>query len=204
MEQEFVIKGTIEGMVKILQIDFDMDYEEAKFFIYSLMNQVNLETVNRDELDLWYLSDKGKYSGQIFNTHFAINFTTAKKSLYHISYMFCVKYLFSRGIDLVLIGADLLYLVCTVIKKVKDVDYCVFARIIELNIGSKGKLFSMKDVVTANKDGKCDYQDEDWKCTYLAEDDNCTCNMEKIELAFADLAEQNIIKKVGDFWMLLQ
>lgn len=36
--QEIVIKGTVPGMIKILQNDFDMSYEEAKFFVYIMID----------------------------------------------------------------------------------------------------------------------------------------------------------------------
>ena len=105
---------------------------------------------------------------------------------------------------MVLIGADLVYLVATSIKKIKDTDYCVYARIVELCIGNKERFFDVSDIITANKEKKCDYLDENWQCTYLERDDECTCNEQKVRLAFANLEEQNIIKKVGERWMLVR
>lgn len=206
-EQEFVLRGNIEGMIKILQKDFNVPYDEAKFIVYSLLSQSDTKKLDKEELVLWYLADKekyNKYNEQIFNRHYAINFTMTKMTLFHMTYMFLVKYIFQRGIDFVLIGADLVYLIYSSIKKIKDTDYCVFSRIIELNIGIKGKFFSISDIVTANKDGKCDYQEDNWKCTYMAQNENCTCNEKKVELALKKLSEQNIIKPVGDYWILIQ
>ena len=194
-EQEFVIKGTVAGMIKILQEDFDMSYEEAKFFIYIMIDRASEEAVNavdKEELDKWYLmQESDKYAREIFNTHLVINFTTIKKSLCHVAYIFFVKYLFAKGIDLVLIGADLIYIVISAIQKIENTDYCIFARIVELCIGNKDSFFDIKDIVTANKDGKCDYQIEDWRCTYLHNSDNCTCNEQKVKLAFNNLEKQN-------------
>ena len=136
--QEFVIKGTVPGIIKILQNDFNMDNEEAKFFVYVMLDKPNKEvanTVNKEDLDNWYLCEEiDKYEGQIFNTHLVINFTILKKNLYHMVYIFLVKFFFSKGIDLVLIGADLVYLIATSIKKIQNTDYCIYARIIELCI----------------------------------------------------------------------
>ena len=206
--QEFVIKGTVSGMIKILENDFDMSYEEAKFFVYIMIDRPSGEeanTVDKDELDAWYLTEEtDKYKGQIFNTHLVINFTTLKKNLCPTAYTFFVKFFFAKGIDLVLIGADLVYLVAASIKKIKDTDYCVYARIVELCIGNKDRFFGVSDIVTGNKENKCDYQDENWQCTYLERDDACTCNEQKVRLAFVNLEEQNIIKKVGERWMLVR
>lgn len=206
--QEFVIKGTVPVMLKILKEDFEMSDEEAKFFIYILLERSGGETINtirKSELDDWYLTkQEDRYKGQIFETHFVINFSTLKKNLYHLVYNFLVKYLFSRGIDLVLIGADLVYLIAKSIERIKDTDYCIYSRIIELCMGSRDKFFDEKSIITANKDGKCDYQEDEWKCTYLLENDTCTCNEEKIRLALNNLEEQEIIKKIGERWLLVQ
>lgn len=206
--QEFVIKGTIPGMIKILQKDFDMSYEEAKFFVYVMLDRSSRETANavdKDELNAWYLTEEtDRYKGQIAHTHLVINFTTLKKNLCHSAYIFAVKFFFSRGIDLVLLGADLIYLVAMSIKKIEDTDYCVYSRIIEYCIGDRDRFFDVSDITTANKENKCDYQEDNWKCTYLRDGDACTCNEKKISLAFANLAKQNIIKKVGERWMLVR
>lgn len=205
--QEFVIKGTVGGMIKILQQDFEMSYDEAKFFVYVLVNQYSGEAVNavsKDELNVWYLDEKDKYEGLILNTHLAINFSNVKKNLYHTVYTFLVKFFFSRGIDLVLIGAELVYILASAIQKIEDTDYCVYARIIEICMGNKDRFFDMSDIVTANNDGKCDYQEEEWKCTYLGQREDCTCNRENVKRAFESLTEKNLIKKVGERWILVQ
>lgn len=206
--QEYVIKGTVEGMIKILQNDFDMSYEEAKFFVYIMINQHSGEAVNavdQEELDTWYLmTTENKYEGQIFNTHLVINFTNIRMSLCRIAYMFFVNFFFSRGIDLVLIGAELVYAVVTAIKKIRDTDYCVYARIVELCIGNQDRFFEIDDIVNANREGKCDFQGDDWQCVYLGNDDDCTCNEQHVRLAFANLTEQNVIREVGDRWMLVR
>lgn len=208
-DQEFVIKGTIPEMIKVLQEDFGMSYEESKFFIYIMIARPNEETANavdEDELDTWYLTkETDQYEGEILNTHLVINFTTVIEEACHPGYTFFVKFLLSKGIDLVLLGAaELAYCIVSSIKKVKDTDYCVYARIVELCIGNKARLFEEKDIVTANRDGKCDYQDGNWQCTYLERFDDCTCNAEKVGLAFESLEKQNIIKKVGQQWVLVQ
>lgn len=205
--QEFVIKGNVNGIIKVLKEDFDMSCDEAKYFVYIMINQHNeksVNTISKDELDIWYLSDEDKCTGQIPNTHLSINFTSLEKSLQHTAYTFFVKYIFSRNIDLVLIGADLVYIVVNAISYIEDTDYCIFSRIIELCIGNKERIFSINDIQTKNKDGKCDYQEDGWNCTYMGQDENCTCNEEKIELSFSNLAKKNIIKKVGERWMLVR
>lgn len=205
--QEFVIKGTVDAMIKVLDKDFDMSKDEAKYFVYIMINQHNkdvVNTINKDELDIWYLTEEDKYTGKIFNTHLSINFTSVEKKLLHTAYEFLVKFIFSRDIDLVLMGADLVYAVVSAISIIEDTDYCVFSRIVELCVGNKERIFSMNDIQVKNKDGKCDYQEEDWKCTYLGQDDNCTCNKEKIKLSFLKLEKKNIIKKVGNRWMLVK
>lgn len=206
--QEFIIKGSVPGILRVLENDFDMSHDEAKFLIYTLLNrpvEIPTNIVDKNELNVWYLKgDEENYNGEIFNSHLVINFTTFKKEVYHLVYQFLVKYFFSKGIDLILIGADLVYIIFSAIKKIKDTDYCVYARIIELQMGNKNIFFEQKDILTANKDGKCDYQNDDWKCTYLQNTDDCTCNKEKVKLAFEDLEEQKVIKKVGTRWCLVQ
>lgn len=208
-DQEFVIKGTIPEMIKVLQKDFDMSYDEAKFFVYIMIARPNEETANdvdEDELDTWYLTEeKDTYQGEILNTHLVINFTTVLAKACHPGYTFFVKFLLANGIDLVLLGAaEMAYNIVSSIKKIEDTDYCVYARIVEMCMDNKKKLFDEKDIVTANRDGKCDYQSEDWKCTYLGSADVCTCNAEKVRLAFNNLEKQNIIKKAGQKWTLVR
>ena len=71
-------------------------------------------------------------------------------------------------------------------------------------IGNKNRLFDISEVVTANRDGKCDYQSDEWKCIYLSQYENYNCDIRKIKLSFQSLEEQNVIKKVGERWMLVQ
>ncbi|MDE6053499.1 MAG: hypothetical protein K2G55_07025 [Lachnospiraceae bacterium] len=203
-EQEYEIKGTVEGIIKVLRNDFDMPLDEARFFVYNMLTQHNRDIVDKEEMDAWYLSEGDKYEGQISNTHLVINFTNAKKGLYHTAYIFFAKYFFLRGIDLTLIGADLVYIVGSAIRKLADTDYCVYARIIELCMENKNRYFKEDDIVTANSHGKCDYREENWKCTYLGSDDACTCNAEKVQISFNSLEKQNIIQKVGERWQLVR
>lgn len=205
--QEFVIKGTIDGMIKILKKDFNMSDDEAKYFVYVMINCQNenaVNTISKEELALWYLTKEDKYEGRILNTHLSINFSLVEKTLQHAVYRFLVQFIFSKGVDLVLVGAELIYIIANAISKIDDTDYCVFSRIIELCVGNKEKFFNVNDVHTKNKDGKCDYQEDDWKCTYLGQHENCTCNEEKIKLSFLNLENKSIIKKIGERWMLVR
>lgn len=147
--QEFVIKSTVDGMINVLVKDFDMPYDEAKYFVYIMINQHNedaVNTISKDELNIWYLSDEDKYAGQIFNTHLSINFTSVEMKLQHAAYIFLVKYIFFRNIDLVLMGAELAYAVAAALSKIEDTDYCVFSRILELCVGNKERFFSINDI----------------------------------------------------------
>ena len=206
-DQEFVIKGSVDGMINILQEDFGMPCEEARFFVYVLVNQYNTEAVNsisKDELNLWYLDEEDKYEGQIFNTHLVIKFSDAIYKTYHAVYRFLVQWIFKREIDLVLVGMNLVDIIASSITRIEDSDFCVFARIVELCIGNKEKLFVERDVKTANRDGKCDYQEEDWRCTHLGQEENCSCDDKKVALSFMHLEKQNVIRKVGNHWMLVR
>lgn len=145
-----------------------------------------------------------RYEGRISNQHFIITFASMKKSLFHVAYCFLLKFLYPKGFDLVSIGFDLIYIIVSSITKIENTDYCIYARIVELNIGNKNRFFDENDIVTANKEGKCDYQEENWKCTYLDDCDDCTCNLEKVRGAFVKLKEQNIIREVGQKWILVQ
>lgn len=96
VNQEFVIKGTVPEIIKILQNDFDMPYEVAKFFAYVMLDRASGEIANavdKEELAAWYLTGASdKYEWQIFNTHLVINFTTIKKNLCHTAYTFFVSF----------------------------------------------------------------------------------------------------------------
>lgn len=206
--QEIVIKGTISGIIAVLEKDFNMPYEEAKFFVYVLLNKSEgraCNVVKQDELNHWYSNEEDdKYQGQILHTHLVINFDNIKKELIHKTYIYIWNFFISKGIEPVLIGAELIYIIVSAIKKIKDTDYCIYAKIIELCIGNKNRLFDISEVVTANRDGKCDYQSDEWKCIYLSQYENCNCDIRKIKLSFQSLEEQNVIKKVGERWMLVQ
>ena len=201
--EEYELKATLEGMNSILQQDFGMSQDEASFFVYLLVNQDKTSTVDKkEEVAEWYLNREEKYAGRVFNTHYSINFTNVKQELCHKAYVFLFSFFFCKGFDIIQFGVDLLYVICESMQYIKDEDYCVFARMIELNIGNKGRLFSFDEIRTANKDKKCDYLDENWKCPYLREYDECINSDEKIWLSFNRLEKQAVIKKVGNFWVL--
>lgn len=200
--EEYEIKGTLEGMSSILQQDFDMSQDEARFLIYVLINQDKTSNIDKKEVNEWYLKQEEKYAGRVFNTHYSINFTNIKKELCHKAYVFLFDFFFCKGFDIFRFGVELLYVICEAMQHIKDEDYCVFSRIIELNIGNKGRLFSFDEILTGNKEQKCDYQDEEWKCPYLRDYDECINSDEKIVLSFERLEKQNVIKRVGKFWVL--
>lgn len=206
-ETEYVLKGTVEEIANVLQKDFKMSRSEAKFFIYAMADYQRDDAVNvesKEMLDAWYLEKHdSKYEGQIPYTHLVINFSTVAKKLCHLAYEFLVQYFFSKNIDLVTIGSGLVYDIISSIQKVKDENYCVYARIIELCIGNRDRLIDINEIITANRDGKCDYLDSKWKCPYLKKYENCDCKMEEIQKALNKLTEQNILKKIGERWQLV-
>lgn len=206
-ETEYILKGTVEEIANVLQKDFGMSRSEAKFFVYAMADCQRDDTINaenKEVLDAWYLEEgDNKYKGQIPHTHLVINFTTVAKNLCHSAYEFLVQYLFSKNIDLVTIGASLVYNIITSIQKIADKNYCVYARIVELCIGNRDRLIDMSEIITANRDGKCDYLDPKWKCPHLKKYENCNCKMEEIQKALNELAEQNILKKIGERWQLV-
>lgn len=200
--EEFEINGTLEGMNSILQQDFDMSQDEARFFVYILICQDKTSNMDKTEVNEWYLNQEEKYASRVFNTHYSINFTNIKKELCHKAYVFLYDFFFSKGFDILQFGVELLYVIFEAVQRIKDEDYCVFSRIIELNIGNKGRLFSYDEIMTANKEHKCDFQDENWTCPYLREYDECINSDEKRKLSLGRLEEQDVIKKVGNFWVL--
>lgn len=200
--EEYELKGTLEGLNSILQQDFGMSQDEASFLVYILLNQDITSNIDTNEVNEWYLNREEKYTSRIFNTHYSINFTDVTKGLCHQTYLFMYRFFFNKGFDVLQFGAELLYAVCRAIQHVEDRDYCVFSRIIELNIGNKGRVFSIDEIITANKDKKCDFQDENWKCPDLRDDDECINSTEKIKLSLERLENQNIVKKVGECWVL--
>lgn len=206
-ETEYILKGTPEEIINILQKDFMMSRNEAKFFVFTMANcqsddSVGVTASNR-ELETWYLEeDSDSYAGQIPHTHLVINFSNTIKGICHMAYNFLVQYFFKQQIDVITVGADLVYHIVTSIQKIPDQSYCVYARIIELCIGNKERLINFDEIKTANRDGKCDYLDPKWKCPYLGNIENCNCTNEDIQKALNDLAAKNVLKQVGTRWKL--
>lgn len=56
--EEFEIKGTLEGMNSILQQDFDMSQDEARFFVYILICQDKTSNMDKTEVNEWYLNQE--------------------------------------------------------------------------------------------------------------------------------------------------
>lgn len=208
-DTEYILKGTAEEIISILQKDFSMSRSEAKFFIYVMVDCQSGGTVNiassREDLEAWYLDTNDEQcNGPIPYTHLVIHFSSMSTSTCHTAYNFLVRFLFNREIDLVTIGAGLVYNIVTAIKKIPDADYCVYARIIELCIGNKDRLIEINDIITANRDGYCDYLDSNWKCPYLGKAENCNCGKERIREALDDLTQKNILKRIGTRWKLIR
>lgn len=205
-DQEYEINGTIPGMIKVLQEDFDVPLDEAKFYVYILLSNGDKDAVNaidRDQIINWYMSENDeKYECRILDTHLVISFSSVKQNVLHLTYSFLSKFFFGRDIDLMIIGSELIYLIATSIKKIEDTDYCVYARIIENSIGKNDRFFDLTDIYSIFQNPKCDFRDEKWTCPYLGRDDDCTCNKEKVNLAIEALERQGIIKKVGERWVL--
>jgi len=55
-----------------------------------------------------------------------------------------------------------------------------------------------------NIEGKCNNISEDWKCPHYGNNQDCSHNEEKLKHSLKRLAKQNIIKKSGEYWHLLQ
>ncbi len=204
---QYVLEGTIPGLIQTLQTEFDLSRPEARFFVFYLSYRLSEEPnsfVSSAELEEWFQTNEQTYQGQILKWPLYISFDSVKKGILDRLILFVAIYLLNGEADLITLGIELLYTIATAIQRIEADDYCVFARIVELCVGNKDRIFSCSEICPPDKDGKCNYQSELCRCPHFGSEDDCCCTPTKVEVAVQHLQEQNIIKAVGKGWRLVR
>lgn len=205
MEYTYHIEGTFSKLQELMQSQFAMDQETAKFSVCLLIMDQQQFTKELDELhdSLWYLDKHEHFTTPVFKSRFSISFTDAKRNILdQLAVQFGGmlvdgdSFAFSTILSCLLA----LYRSSTFIK---DDECCTYYQALNWKAThGKQEYFRVSDILPVDPENVCSHldfiKDQKWKC--------CFCHAEKCSATdetFSTMLErlrQNYIKCID--WIL--
>jgi hypothetical protein len=198
---DYTIGGTIEEIADVLEKDFSLSSDEAKFSTYVLVSQMNDKVkINSEDFKLWYLGNDAKYTASVFNTHYSISISDLKIGLLKKLFVVAAVFLFTKEAGFISLGAETLVLLSECIKHIEDEEYCVFSLAVKKGRGNNRGLLTTEDLVpNRDCDGECTYRCDKWRCPYLR-GDNCIIKEDNVVKIIDKLCEKSVLEKIDNCW----
>lgn len=201
MDKEYVITGTPDELKEIIESNFKLTSDEARFMTTILISQsFNEEAVDmQDEMTLWYLDKSaGENRTPIFNSRHSISFTDFGIEFIKKVFISIGTYMFDKEH----IGAAFI-LECVIAlyesyHYISDMECCVYFTAIKWKKEHGEQLFTVNDIMSELK-GKCIHLDRTWNCVFQS-DDNCRISEENIQEILSSLCKHNVLVQQGRFY----
>lgn len=200
LEHTYRLTGTLTELQELLQSEFCMDEETAKFSICLLIpdQQQAVDTLNETNTALWYLNEHERFTTPIFKSRFSICFTDAKKIILDQLVIQFGGLLFdgdTLAFTTILSCLLALYRSGTYIK---DEECCVYYQALNWKAThSSQDYFYPEEILPKSQENVCSHldliKDGKWKCS--------SCHREQCDITakfFSDildaLCERNVLK----------
>lgn len=203
MEREYRLTGTLPELQKLLQQEFDMDFQEAKFAACLLaLEQISeKDEIDEEQAALWFLQDSDEYATAILQTRFSISLTDACKNL--IGQLATPVLEILTGLDsftiinvLACVGA-----IVSAVTYIKDNECCAYFQALKWKaIHPSEKYFMLDEIFPNTPDGFCLYlNSEKWTCTKCHKE---ICEMDKttFKQILDELCDRNVFKKFNNMY----
>lgn len=209
MEHIYHLDGTFPELEELLQSQFNMTENVAKFSICLLLTEQQqalneLAESNDPHTALWYLNKHEYYTTPIFKSRFSISLTDSKKAL--------LEQLAVQFSGLLIDGDTLAFstiLSCLLaiyrnVTYIKDEECCVYYQALYWKTTHIGQeYFTVQDILPNNIDNVCKYlefiQDGKWKCNSY-HNEKCNRVIEVYNIILNKLCEKNVFIKYNEMY----
>lgn len=203
-QKEFILSGTIEEIVSILESDFELDTDEARFITYiSTIEKRDKIVFEENELKLWYLNESTPSTAPVFKLPYTISITKFKIEMYHALFIFLGTLILSKEAGVVALGLDFIWALKESISKIEDDEYCVYGRIVDFVYATRRETFELKDIVPYDGESQCNRRPDTWVCPHW-NNETCFLTEEQIIKILDKLAERGILIKINQYWKMVK
>lgn len=205
IEREYHLTGTPEELQNILQNEFSMEADVAKFAVAILTAEDAMSQVQGfDDLALWYVRQKTEsYATPFLDSRFSISFTEVGKDI--------IEQLFLQVGAGILTGTGLpivplvLSCIASIVKHgtyIKPDECCPYYCALKWRAEHPSQsLMSVRELIP--KTTTCQYLDKihegHWSCPYCR-DDKCEVTEEYFDTQIRKLADRDVFEFTGDLF----
>lgn len=198
------LTGTPLELQKILQNEFSVDKQYAKFVVRVLLTEQQPE--QRDEqLDaLWFLKNEGSYTAPIFNTRYTISFSdTRKMFLLQLAAIF-TDIIVDKEPNVISIVVECILSIAQVVNHIGDNECCVYYQALNWRaLNPQKEYFTVEDIYPNDPENVCEHldmlNDEKWGCAYC-HNEKCGISIEDFEKIIEELCKRNVFDKCNNMY----
>lgn len=204
-DRKYHLTGTLEELQNILQTEFSMEADVAKFTISILtvkdeMNQAQ----DSDEMALWYVGQKtDPYATPFLDSRFSISFSEVGKDIMgQLFLQFGAGLLTGSGLPIVSFALSCIASLVKHSTYIKPDECCPYYCALKWRATHQSQsLMSVSDLIP--KVTTCSYLDkiheEQWSCPYCR-DDKCEVTEKYFNTVIRRLADKDVFEFIGDLF----
>lgn len=199
MEHVYHLNGTPLDLQEILQSQFSMDEEAAKFSVCLLLSeqQQTLNEISDFDTELWYMRKQERYTTPVLNSRFSISLTDVKRNLLdQLAIQFAGILIDGDSLAFSAIVGCLLavYRSGTYIK---DEECCVYYQALEWKkTHVSQEYFRIQDIFPHCIEAVCCHldriRDGKWKCDFCHEE-KCGADIDPYRRILEGLCQRNVL-----------
>lgn len=205
MEHTYRLEDTLENLQRILQSQFEMQADAAKFFVCLLVKDQKQNAEEEDlQTELWYLEKHDRYTTPIFESRFSISFTELKKNMAELLFQQFGTLIDDKemiNFSTILNCFLAVYRSGTIIQKR---ECCVYYQALNWKkMHASQEYFCVEEILPKNGENVCEHldyiRDKKWECN-LCSKENCHANLENFSIILDGLCERNVFKKYNSMY----
>jgi len=202
-EHEYHLTGTLEELQNILEDEFSMETDVAKFAVAVLTVKDDADQVQSfDDLALWYMGQKeGPYAAPLFSSRFSVSFTeVGKEIIEQIFLQFAIGIVTGTGLPIVPVVLSCIAAIVRHGTRIKKDECCPYYCALKWQADHPAQsLMSVEALIPGS--GTCKHLDKiqegSWTCPYCR-DDRCQVTAAYFEDRIHEMERREVFEFVGD------
>lgn len=210
MEHTYHLAGTLSELQELLQSQFEMDKNTARFTVCLLLmeQQQIVDELNENHIALWYLNKQEHFTTPVFKSRFSISLTDAKKEILDRLVTQIGGFLIDGD---ALAFSNILSCLLAIYHSgtyIKDEECCVYYQALNWKATHVVQdYFHIQDILPHEVDGICCHldfiKDGKWKC-YSCHNEKCDATMESFRTILNILCKRNVFKEYNEMYRFVK
>lgn len=206
MERTYRLTGSLSELQEILQSQFGMEEQTAKFSLclFLMEQQQTIDEVSEKDTALWYMNENEHFTTPILRSRFSISFTDAKKNILdQLVIQFSGMLIDGETFAFSTIMSCLLavYRSGTYIRKN---ECCVYYQALNWKVThATQEYFRIQDIMPHNLENICSHldliRDERWECN-TCNKEQCKATEDSYSYILDGLCERNVFVKYNEMY----